>query len=258
MSDADLGRGASRGGQAHVQPAVDTRAWNFRSAEHLGRLLGDVDLMQRLHGAQFSDEEWEPVATEFARYGVDVLRAWVATGKVFIKVYAITQVQLSAPREAFDEHTAQTLADDTVLAALQAFPEKVLKVGRWDPARGATLKTYFIGQCMWQFLNVYRAWVRERDKAAEAQAAAVVVDTERSMSRAVGPEQEVLRRQDLEVALALVSTDAARKAFLLQEMGYTHDEIAEHVGLADAKAVENALAYQRQRLRDAAIRRTGT
>jgi DNA-directed RNA polymerase specialized sigma24 family protein len=41
------------------------------------------------------------------------------------------------------------------------FREKVLRAGAWDPTRGATIKTYFMGACLFQFPNVYQSWQAE-------------------------------------------------------------------------------------------------
>ena len=50
-------------------------------------------------------------------------------------------------------------------------------------------------------------------------------------------------------ALGELSTDRAREAFLLQEFGFTQREIAEQLGLPDAKSVENLIGYQHKRIR---------
>jgi hypothetical protein len=34
----------------------------------------------------------------------------------------------------------------------------VLRRQRWDYRKGASLRTYFIGQCLSRFANVYRRW----------------------------------------------------------------------------------------------------
>jgi len=41
---------------------------------------------------------------------------------------------------------------------LRYFIGEVLKPGKWDYRRGATLKTYFIGACLLQFANVFHLW----------------------------------------------------------------------------------------------------
>lgn len=66
-----------------------------------------------------------------------------------------------------------------------------------------------------------------------------------------GIEDAVLVDADVKAALALVSTPRAREAFLLHAQGYSHREIADRLGIADEKKVENMLVYQRSRIRKA-------
>jgi hypothetical protein len=38
-----------------------------------------------------------------------------------------------------------------------------LLANRWDPKKGASIKTFFIGQCLIRFVNVYNRW-RDNDR----------------------------------------------------------------------------------------------
>lgn len=219
------------------------------SDEQLDRMLGDQELLLRLQLSSYAPREWDPVAAEFARYGLGVLIPWIGSGRIFGKVFGRTGYRLQpAPDGALDGDAANELAVDTVMVSLRSFLESVLKKGGWDPARGASLKTFFIGKCLWEFPNVYRQWRRKA-----ARWSGVLLDGDgRAVEGAAGAtapaDAKFLREQAAADALRLVSKDAARKAFVLQDMGYTHDEIALDLGLADAKAVENLLGYQRRRL----------
>lgn len=48
-----------------------------------------------------------------------------------------------------------------VAEAIAAFRKDVLIPGTWDPSKGASLRTYFIGNCKLRFANVYRRWISE-------------------------------------------------------------------------------------------------
>jgi hypothetical protein len=107
----------------------------------------------------FAARQWHPVATEFARYGLGVLGAWIAKGTVYGRVRARWGYGVPPPPvEWLDEDAIETLATETVLVALDKFRIEVLMRHRWDPAKGATLKTFFIGQCLFRFANVYLSW----------------------------------------------------------------------------------------------------
>ncbi len=51
------------------------------------------------------------------------------------------------------------MAGEVVTVALAPFRDEVLLPGLWDPAKGASLTTYFVGQCILRFPNVYRSWL---------------------------------------------------------------------------------------------------
>ena len=112
----------------------------------LDRLLGDVDLLVRLQLSGYAEEEWQPVATESLATDSACCRAR-DKARLRHRVPSHRSDAAQPPEHAFDEDAVQDLATDTVLAALEAFLEKVLKRNRWDPAKGASLKTFFIGQC---------------------------------------------------------------------------------------------------------------
>ncbi len=247
MRDGIESRGAEPGDDAaHLQPLTSAEAKTIKAAENLDRLLGDAELLLRLQLSGYAQEEWEPVATEFARYGLGVLPAWLASGKMFAEVRRTTKVQLIPHEGGFDAETRIDLATDTVVAALPAFLE-VLKQNRWDPAKGASLKTYFLGKCKWEFLNVYKRWQRLHG----GPTLEVLVDDVRAVTdvELEPADQVLLARERRDAALALLSTENARRAFGMVDMGYSHAEIAEELGVADVKAVENLLVHRRRRAR---------
>ncbi len=47
-----------------LQPLTPAQFKAQKSAEHLDRLLGDVDLLLRRQLSGYADKEWEPIATE--------------------------------------------------------------------------------------------------------------------------------------------------------------------------------------------------
>jgi DNA-directed RNA polymerase specialized sigma24 family protein len=225
------------------------RAQDGSRSDHLSRLLGDVEVLTRLQASDFADEDWFPAAEEFARYGVGVLTAWIGTRAIFGKVKARTSHTLESPPEgALDEDAVHDLATDTVVVALRTFRDDVLRMRRWDPRKGASLKTFFIGQCLFRFPNIYRSWLRDRRRHLAVTASADVAQFERALGSAPGAHALPMQLASIQELLGLLSVDAARRAALMQSAGYTQEEIAAELGLADAKAVENMLGYQRRRL----------
>lgn len=216
--------------------------------DRLDRLLGDRDLLLRLQLSGYADAAWQPVATEFARYGLGILRGWLYTGAIFGQVYAKTRNRLRPPDGPLCEDARETLATDTVIAALRVFRERILKQNRWDPARGASLKTFFIGQCCFQFANAYRKWERAERRWNLSSSEVARDYAERDRTGTPGVDEQVIRRAAAADALRSLSTETARAALRLTALGYSQAEIAEQLEVADAKSVENLLNYQRRRL----------
>lgn len=222
-------------------------------AERLERLLADQNLVTRLEFSGYADREWEPVATEFARYGMSVLLSWIGKGTIFGKLREKGLGGLpEAPREWFDEEAVRDLATDTVVAALRWFKTNVLMMHRWDPTRSgaASLKTFFVGQILFQFRGVYRLWYRaEYDRRRHMICADPSDEVLLDRAAAQRIDQKVIDRAEVAESLALVNGEHARKAFVMTAAGHTHAEIAAALQLPDEKAVENVLCWQRRRLR---------
>lgn len=217
--------------------------------DRLSRLLGDVQVLTRLLDSDFADDDWLPAAEEFARYGVGVLSAWIGTGAIFGKVKARTSYSLESPPNGWlDEDAVHDLSADTVVDALQSFRDDVLRKRRWDPRKGASMKTFFIGQCLFRFPNVYRGWLRERRRHLAVAPSDQLVQLERGLGVLPAADASALHQASMVELLSLLSVKAARRAALLQAAGYTQEEIAADLGLPDAKAVENLLGHQRRRL----------
>lgn len=219
------------------------------AAERLRRLEGDVALLQRLQQGGFSDELWEPVAQELARYGLAVLQAWIRTRVIYDRVKQRTKYGLPTLEGWPDTETAMDIATMTVVHALDYFRHKVLAAGKWDPRRGASLRTYFIGQCLFKFANPYQsafnAEIQRRDRE-------LLTDDDDLFAGAYrGPEEQLVHRSELEQALAKMADTKAKSAFWLHSQGYTHAEIAGRLNFESEKQVDNVLTYQRRRMRRA-------
>lgn len=254
------GPGDTGGRRAHLQPdggdLGDVDGWLAedggltREAERLARLGGDEELLLRLQLGGYAERDWGPVAEELARYGLGVIRCWIRRRLIFQRVATRTGWGMpSVPEEwLHNDDDVEALAVDTVIAALNYFKVKVLMANRWDPTRGASLATFFIGQCLYQFPNVYQSWAGKERTRRSAETA--LEDWTGSTAKP-GPQERLLRTEELAGALAAVTSDTARRAFLLRDDGYTLAEIALQLGLRNAKAVENLLAHQVRQFRRA-------
>jgi hypothetical protein len=237
-------------GSLHIQPPVgaDFEGEELPSDERLDRLLADSDLLFRLQLSAYAPEEWKLPSEEFGRYGYDVFVGWIFTGKVWAKVQEKTGWNLHRPSRPFTEEDVYTLAGDTVVASLDSFLEHVLKRNKWNPQRGASLKSYFVGQGCFLFPNALKSWRRDQQRFSKERAAADPI----TYLRGTAPSADVsmINRENAVEAMRALSTDKAREALALQWAGYSLFEIAERLGEPDDKAVENLIGYQRRRLRN--------
>jgi DNA-directed RNA polymerase specialized sigma24 family protein len=221
----------------------------LKERERLQRLEADEELLLELQLNGFAGRPWMKFSQEMARYGLDILASWIGRGIIYGKVKALTGFTLGRLLGWPDPETSTDLAADTVVDALDYFRERVLRTQRWQADQGASLGTFFIGQCMYRFPNRYRSALRaERTRRQEAVQPMDELP-EDAFDPIKGIEHVVVAREELADALAQVSTERARKAVLLDAIGYTHKEIAAQLGLHDARQIENMLGYQRRQRR---------
>lgn len=218
-------------------------------AEYENRLRADQELLNDLQWTGFQGLAWERFAAVLFAYGFQVLFAWLMTGEVFAKCRSQGLRGVPEAGQPMRRNDAEELAYDAIGFAIPAFREKVLKVGRWNRKGGASLKTFFIGQVLIQFVGIYRIWFRDRnrERALEDRQLHRLVES-RSMD---APEEGTVERLHL---LALMETldETSRRLLELKAMGYTGAEIAEILGLPSEKAVELRLYRLRGRLRGTA------
>ena len=134
-----------------------------KEAEHLRRLEADQDLILHLSAEGFDGRTWDRLSRVLVEYGLAVMTAWIASGLVYWKLVQ-RGIKVESPTEKslnLNQEDVSDLAADTVSAAIVSF-QRILGDGRWNPGRGATLATYFVGNCLLRFPNVLRAWKRDR------------------------------------------------------------------------------------------------
>lgn len=138
------------------------------AARRLELLAADRALVDSLMLRGYAGPGWLAFTHALAAYAYPVMCAWIAKGTIFRHCAEKGIGQL--PREsAIDDADVQEIAGETVAEAIRHFRERVLIPGKWDVTRGASLKTFFVGQCILRFANVYRRWHRELHDPLVAQ-----------------------------------------------------------------------------------------
>lgn len=215
-------------------------------ARNVDRLAGDTELVSLLRSQDFKGVDYDYAAGELVRYALDVLTAWLIKGTIFTKCKQRLGYTLKPPPAGkIPRDDAESIAGEVVAIALRRFREDVLAPGKWDPARGASLTTYFVGQCIFRLPNVYDKWVSDHPLHVPVGEDLWLLD---SHSTTTAIEDDVIRSRASVEALQLVRNPDARMALVMAAMGYSHRQIAEHLGRT-VKAVERMIEYGRRQTR---------
>lgn len=207
------------------------------------RLAADQELVALLAWEGYRGPQSDLLYQALAEYGWAVMRAWIGSGAIFGKCRSHGLRGLGeTPRRVSNEADVEELASDVVSAAIVAFRDEVLRRGLWNPTGGASLKTFFIGQCLIRFVSIHRNWSHRVGREANLVADAI----RDARSAGIGRPDELVTLRDEVARAALSMTDPIlREIVVLNDAGCSHREIARHVGLGSAKAVERRLHKHR-------------
>jgi len=245
---------ASSTGRARLSKRVTKLAWLAdadleRADEKMARLEGDRVLADTLAACNYQGPNYVAFANEIAKYGLAVILGWIYRGLIWSKIKEKSWGSIEPepwPGSLIED--AQALADETVVKALVVFRDKVLIPGKWDPRKGASLRTFFVGQCLKQFCNVYRDWRREQIRnfinttGLDQFENTHVIDGD--------PSLQVTRLEELRTVLGKITDERARAAFYLQAIhGHNYREIGEKLSMSE-KAVESAIGRARAQLQN--------
>lgn len=217
---------------------------NLGRAENIDRLAGDAALVMDMALEGYDGPVWEMFANELAKYAFDVLCSWMGTDKIYAEC-ARKGRPVERLGRPFPDEEPEGLAADTVAEALSFFRTEVLMKNKWDSTRGATLRTYFIGQCIFRFVNIYRLWLAKQEPWAVPSDR---VEALRSAGMTPGPERHVVPGLMAEYAFTAITSPRVRKAMWMTADGWSQADIGAELGVSE-KAVERLLGYARDQLR---------
>lgn len=213
-----------------------------KAALHLARLEGDKELVLELMLHGYAGDSWRTFSRALVEYGWQVMKAWIATGRIFEQCRRKGRgvLQANGPR---DDDEVKELAGIVVAVALNAFRDKVLVPGKWDSSRGASLKTFFVGQCVLQFPNEYRRWKPAVEPVPLDVHAEHVIQARASASTVA----------ELRAAWSAAPPNDVGKMRVMIEMGFSQAEVAELIGVTkrsvDSKLYRDGLNRGQRRER---------
>lgn len=221
---------------------------HLTQAEQVDRLAADYDLVTTLALRRFEGAEYDYFANELAKYGMAVISGWMRRGVILARCRERGFGGLQEPPiGAFDDpDVVVELACETVAVALVHFRTDVLMTRKWDYRRGAALRTFFVGQCLIRYANVYRRWLKHESRRPHA---VTDHDTLDALERRQVPSVEdlVMNRAQVDRALRAVREPRVRQVLVLHATGLTYTEIGRRLGVT-AKTVERMIANERTRM----------
>lgn len=216
-------------------------------ADNVDRLQGDVDLVTSLALAKYQGPDYDYFSNELAKYGYAVMRGWIAT-KVIFERCREKGFGLAILDRPFTQQEIEGLANYTVAMALRYFRSKVLMKRRWNPTKGASLRTFFVGQCIFQFPNIYREWLLEVKADWQHGFTDDVDEMDFYVEHTAPVDRRVIASMVSSQAMAEISDPRVRKAMYMTAAGHPQADIARALGVT-TKTVERMLARAREMLR---------
>lgn len=214
------------------------------------RLAADQLVVEAILAEGLGGDRHKWLEDQLTRYAVPVLRFLLADGKIVSKAARLGRpVGRSDAWLDFTPADREELAIDMVTDALPVFTKAVFEQRRWSPARGASLKTYFVNACILQFPALYRTWLAER---ARAQPAGLQIDPDNGRT-AADPAATVALQDEVTRLLQQTKDVQLREVLAFRAMGYTAEEAAQMAGLS-TKAAEGRLARFRKNLNKDALK----
>lgn len=241
-----------------LQPPLDADFKETDKAEHLERLLADLELLNDVRVGGFRGPLYDELVKALAEYGYQVMGSWIRTGAVYRKLAQKGKAHYLArfPRRVPSKEDAAEITNDVVADAIVAYVRDVLVPGRWDYRGGASLATFFIGQCLLRYPRVYIEWLKT-DK--HNQHCVVPDEMPHDLGRRSrlydDPAQITLVRAELQEAGYRTPKKTLEILVLVQE-GYSHPEIAHmldsSVGAIESRLHRHHKACERRRIDDIA------
>ncbi|WP_131737818.1 hypothetical protein [Actinomadura roseirufa] len=209
------------------------------------RLDADRRLVRFLSEHEFTGPAYRRFEEDIVRYGIAVIGAWTREKLIFDKCRGIGIV-LPWPGAEWPKDDQLELTWETVGRAAVKLRGRLIR-DEWDPGEGATLNTFFIRGCLYEFPGPYLAWHRAESRRRVEVAA---LPDHQQADGLPGPEDILVARDEARRSLSTVTDEKARTVLILAARGYTHAEIAHLLGDgATARSVEGMLYRQRNRFR---------
>lgn len=236
MTSADLPVGNV---ERQVEAELDELLRLPADVQMVDAVRADLQLVDAIRKGELSGQRWSVVEDALIEYGYQVITALLRTNFIFQRC---REHGLRLPAMPIPPSEQEDLAQETVVEALRVFKEKVATGQGWDPAGGASVRTFFTRGLLFQFANIWRKRLRTASVDAE-----VTIDELVDLPAAtLGPHELCAQRDEIRRGLADIDSHRTRAALVLTSDGYEQEEIAEILGVTP-RAVEGYMRRHRQR-----------
>lgn len=216
--------------------------------------VGDADseLFEHVRRAGFTGPAWDMLADSLVQHGMKVLEPWIRTGLIFDK--AAEKGRPLNPTKQEENLVATRWVEDfvqeSVSNALHRFRRNALQGRGWRAEGGASLAVYFIGACIFAFVEHFRKCRRSGELyevrfVVDLVAPTGAVDLLDFAASESDHAQSVVDRLALRSQLARLP-QRDRGLVWGKANGYRGAEIAELFGWTSARAVERRWARLRR------------
>lgn len=208
----------------------------------------DKLLFDALRAEECAGPVWVRAQAQLIKKVYPKILTWIESRQIFGEVEKRIHTRLPGPPPWWQEHDRESLADDTVSGAIIKFRNDAILSGRWSPEGGASLETYFVTGCVYEFIKVYKSWLTTASRNAELTVTTPpdgMIDIQYGCA---DPEQIICQQESDREFWSQFSDERQRYVAYYKTHGYTTAEIAELMKTTP-KAVESLWTRARKRRR---------
>ncbi|MFD8992248.1 hypothetical protein ACFVZ4_29905 [Streptomyces goshikiensis] len=216
------------------------------------KLEADRALYARLQQRGFTGSEMDLLREDLWLYGWKCLSAWTKDGTIIEKC---GERDIIVPSRWFEVETLRRrgdLRDEVVHTAVEhavrTFTEGYLRDGRWNPDKGATMRTYFLGTCMYAFRDAFRDWSGRYRRNLFSAADPLVQAELYSLYGFGSHEDTTVFQETIKRIMENAGPEVRAICGCIWETKMTHKEIGDELGLS-SRAVEGHMRRLRGRVK---------
>ncbi|MEU4584463.1 hypothetical protein AB0F92_20570 [Kitasatospora aureofaciens] len=219
--------------------------------ESIDRRMADQRIVQLLTRDGFQGPRYDQFIDELVRYGIAVLRAWMYTGRIFQLVaqrgFGLNPHELELEELHDNSDLRDELATMTIARALPRFRQQAFVEGGWRFDGGASITTYFMGACAYDFPNEFRRWKTSEERQSRALRRQQEVYREPVSSVSVA--DEVIGNLRVLTGIEKIDNPTTRAAVALTIDGFSQEEIRELLDAKTVRAIEGLLYRWRTKVK---------